>query len=137
MPFYPAWLYQAPGAPLHVLQQLRDFYIAEYNDPIVQEDKQPHYMGILFVIEVAMQLPIAFYSVYRLGLGSGKRAGTTGRFELALLVYALETALSTVLCLHFVYSLDPVEYPKRNVMLLQNYGPWFVARKFAANPVGF
>lgn len=133
MPFYPAWLYRDPGAPLYFLQQLRDFYIAEYNDPIVQHDKQPHYMGILFVIEVAMQLPVSLYSIYQLGF-SGKR-GTTGHFELTLLVYALETLLSTVLCLHFVYMLDSDEYPKKIIILFQNYVPWFVARKSAADPV--
>lgn len=128
MPFYPAWLYKNPGTPLHFLQQLRDFYIAEYDDPIVQDDKGPHYMGILFVLEVAMQLPVALYAVYRLGVGRR----TTGTFELALLVYALETALSTVLVLHFVYMLDPAEYPQKNVLLFQNYVPWLISRESAA-----
>lgn len=132
MPFYPSWLYKDPGAPLHVLQHLRDFYIAEYNDPIVQDDKQPHYMGILFAIEVGMQLPVTLYALYRLGFGSGTKGGrTTGPFELMLLVYALETALSSVLCLHFVYLLDPVEYPKKDITILQGYVPWVVARKSA------
>lgn len=133
VPFYPAWLYKDPGAPLHILQQLRDFYVSEYNDPIVQEDKQPHYMGIFFAIEIAMQLPMAFYSVYRL---SGKKV-TSGRFELALLVYALETALSSVLCLHFVYLQDPVEYPKKDITILQGYVPWVVARKFLPSTLAF
>lgn len=138
VPFYPAWLYKTPGTPLHFLQQLRDFYIAQYDDPIVQDDKAPHYMAILFVLEVAMQLPVALYAVYRLGLGARR---TTGPFELVLLVYALETALSTVLVLHFVYLLDPAEYPQKNVLIFQNYVPWLIARESAATtsrrPIGF
>lgn len=132
VPFYPAWLYQPPGAPLHVLEQLRAWYVAAYDDPVVQPAKAPHYMGILFGLEVALQFPVAVY--YVVAACCQKTTTTVGPLlELVLLVYALETALSTVLVLDFVYALDPVAYPLKNVLLFQNYLPWFLARtSFAA-----
>lgn len=132
VPFYPVWLYQPPGAPLHALEQLRAWYVAAYNDPVVQPAKAPHYMGILFALEVALQFPVAVY--YVVAACCRKTTTTVGPLlELVLLVYALETALSTVLVLDFVYGLDPAAYPLKNVLLFQNYLPWFLARtSFAA-----
>ncbi|KUI53809.1 hypothetical protein VP1G_01110 [Cytospora mali] len=121
--FYPEWLYKAPGSPLYCLQQLKDFYVATYNDPLVQPETEPNWIRLMFIIELCFQLPVVFYATWRL---SGKR-GTTGRLELLLLVYAFETAFSTLLCINDVFSWDPMVYSpeQKNVFLCQLYGPWF------------
>ncbi|ROW05445.1 hypothetical protein VSDG_00545 [Cytospora chrysosperma] len=121
--FYPEWLYKLPGSPLYFLQQLKDFYVATYNDPLVQPETEPHWMPLMFMVELCFQLPVVFYATWRL---SGK-SGTTGRLELLLLAYAFETAFSTLLCINDVFYWDPAVYSpdQKNVFLYQLYGPWF------------
>ncbi|ROW14041.1 hypothetical protein VPNG_04040 [Cytospora leucostoma] len=121
--FYPAWLYKTPETPLYFLQQLKDFYVATYNDPLVQPETEPNWIPVMFIIELFFQLPVVIYGAWSL---SGKR-GTTGPLELLLLVYAFETAFSTLLCINDVFSWDPAVYSpeQKNVFLYQLYGPWF------------
>lgn len=85
-------------------------------------------MPFLFSIEIAFQLPVSLYSVYRLGRGS---KGTTGAHELLLLIYAFETAFSTMLCLNHVVYLDPADFTpeQRDVFWYQLMGPWVAVRK--------
>lgn len=128
MQFYPDWLCTTPESPLYFLQQLKDFYVATYNDPLVQPESEPNWIRVMFKIELWFQLPAVIYAAWRL---SGKKS-TTGRLELLLLVYAFETAFSTLLCINDVFYWDPVVYPQeqKNVFLYQLYGPWFAIRKF-------
>lgn len=127
MQFYPPQLYKAPGSPLYFLQQIKDFYIAAYNDPLVQPETEPNWMHLVSVVEIAFQLPTALYAAWRL---SGSK-GTSGPFELLLLVYAFETAFSTLLCINDVFYWDPAVYSpeQKNVFLFQLYGAWLVIRK--------
>jgi hypothetical protein len=132
---YPSWLYQPPGSPLHFLQQLRTWYIATYNDPILQWSPEAaastlnhgHGSWIHFVllVEVMVSLPTAFYSVYQLGFAN---SGTSGPQELWLLVYAFETAFTTFICIHDVsYWDDSVYSPElKNTFLFNFFTPWFV-----------
>lgn len=126
--FYPPQLYKAPGSPLYFLQQIKDFYIATYNDPLVQPETEPNWMHMVSVVEIAFQLPVALYAAWRL---SGSK-GTSGPFELLLLVYAFETAFSTLLCVNDVFYWDPAIYSpeQKNVFIFQLYGAWLVIRKF-------
>lgn len=123
---YPAWLYQPEGSPLHVLQKIRDYDINTYNDPLFQEHLAPDFMHFLFVIEIGFQLPTVLYSLYRFRKGT-----TTGPFELLLLVYAFETAFSTVLCMNSVFFIDEQVFTpeQRTVFLWQLMGPWVAVRK--------
>jgi hypothetical protein len=125
--FYPPQLYKAPGSPLYFLQQIKDFYVATYNDPLVQPETEPNWMHMLSVVEMGLQLPVALYAAWRLG---GSR-GTSGPFELLLLVYAFETAFSTLLCINDVFYWDPAIYSQeqKNVFLFQLYGPWLIIRE--------
>lgn len=125
--FYPPQLYKAPGSPLYFLQQIKDFYIATYNDPLVQPETEPNWMHMVSVVEIAFQLPVALYAAWRL---SGSK-GTSGPFELLLLVYAFETAFSTLLCVNDVFYWDPAIYSpeQKNVFVFQLYGAWLVIRK--------
>lgn len=126
--FYPESLYRHPGSPLHLLQQLKDFYVVTYNDPLVQRATEPNWMRLMFAVELCFQLPVVCYAAWRLG----GRQGTTGRLELLLLAYAFETAFSTLLCINDVFYWDAAVYSpaQKNVFLFQLYGPWFVIRKF-------
>lgn len=131
--FYPPELYKAPGSPLYFLQQMKDFYISTYNDPLVQSETAPNWMHLVSVVEIGFQLPVALYATWRL---SGSR-GTSGPFELLLLVYAFETAFSTLLCINDVFYWDPAVYSReqKNVFLFQLYGAWLVIRESHLWPV--
>ncbi|KAJ0115475.1 integral membrane protein [Diaporthe amygdali] len=122
--FYPPQLYKTPESPLYFLQQIKDFYVATYNDPLVQPETEPNWMHMVSVVEIGFQLPVALYAAWKL---SGKK-GTSGPFELLLLVYAFETAFSTLLCINDVFYWDPAVYSReqKNVFLFQLYGAWLV-----------
>ncbi|KAK2613969.1 hypothetical protein N8I77_000835 [Diaporthe amygdali] len=122
--FYPPQLYKTPESPLYFLQQIKDFYVATYNDPLVQPETEPNWMHMVSVVEIGFQLPVALYAAWKL---SGRK-GTSGPFELLLLVYAFETAFSTLLCINDVFYWDPAVYSQeqKNVFLFQLYGAWLV-----------
>ncbi|OAA66832.1 hypothetical protein SPI_01408 [Niveomyces insectorum RCEF 264] len=141
---YPAWLCAAPGSPLHALHRFRQWYVATYNDPLVQWTPDPavraglggaggSWLPLFFALELGFALPTALYAVYRLagvvrgGNGGGRTTGrTTGPLELLLLVYAFETALTTAVCIHDVAYWDPAVYSvaQKNVFRYQLMGPW-------------
>lgn len=84
-------------------------------------------MHFFFTIELGFQLPVALYSAYRFNRGT-----TTGGHELLLLVYAVETALSTMLCMNHAAYLDPKDFTpeQRDVFFYQLMGPWVAFRKW-------
>lgn len=128
MPFlYPAWLYQPPGSPLHFMQQLRDYDINTFNDPLFQPDLAPNFMPFLFALEMGFQLPTVVYSLLRLRKGT-----TSGPFELLLMVYAFETAFTTALCMYSVFYIDEAVFTpaQRSVFLWQLMGPWLAVREY-------
>ncbi|CAN8101942.1 unnamed protein product [Discula destructiva] len=118
---YPEWMYRPKGSPLHFLQMIRDYDVNTYNDPLFQEHLAPDFMHFLFVLEIGFQLPTVLYSLYRFQQGT-----TSGPFELLLLVYAFETAFSTVLCMDSVFFIDETLFTpaQRTVFLWQLMGPW-------------
>lgn len=125
---YPAWLYKETGSPLHFLQKISDYYIETYNDPLVQSATEPNWIQLFFLVELAFSLPTAIYAAFYL---SGTR-GTTGPLELLWLVYAFETAFSTLICINEIFYFDPAVYSQdaKNVFMYHLYGPWFVIREF-------
>ena len=133
MHFYPAWLYKAPGSPLHFLELIQSHYIATYNDPIAQWTPQTAtghdaWIPLFLRIEVVFSLPLVLYAVYRLGI---QRAGTTGPVELLFLVYAFETAFTTLVCINDVFWWDDAVYDQelKRTFIVNLFGPWFVIRK--------
>ncbi|KAL2158702.1 hypothetical protein VTH06DRAFT_4184 [Thermothelomyces fergusii] len=134
---WPAWLYKPAGSPLHAAYALREWYVAQYNDPIVQwtaEAAGAHdsWMGLFLHLEAVFLLPTVVYGLYR--LGASRRGGTSGADELLLLVYALEVAFTTLVCIHHLSFLDEAAYPPavKREMQLQLYGPWFVVPALGA-----
>jgi len=88
----------------------------------------------LFIwFELVFSLPLAIYSLYAFGV---KRAGTTGPYELLMLVYAFETAFTTAVCIHDVQYWDPKVYSpaQKNMFMYQLFGPWLVVRECSAFP---
>ncbi|KAK3938324.1 hypothetical protein QBC46DRAFT_355966 [Diplogelasinospora grovesii] len=128
--FYPKWLYASPESPLHFMQLIKDNYISTYNDPIAQwtaETATQHssWIPLFLSIEMLFSAPIVLYAVYRLGV---KRAGTTGANELLFLVYAFETAFTTLVCIHDVLYWDDAVYniDLKRTFVFNLFGPWFV-----------
>lgn len=141
--FYPAWLCADPGSPLHALHTFRQWYVATYRDPLV--DWTPaagaalgaggRWMGLFLGIELLFTLPVVLYAVLRFSRATARTATTTttGPFELLLLVYAFETALTTAVCIHDVGGWNTAVYSAadKNVFRFQLFGPWFAMRKFS------
>ncbi|KAL2132980.1 hypothetical protein VTI74DRAFT_3050 [Chaetomium olivicolor] len=133
---YPAWVYEPKGAPLHAVFAVKQWYIQTYNDPIVQwsaETASGHdsWMGLFLHLEFLFLLPTVLYGVYRLVV---QRRGTSGGDELLFLVYALEVAFTTLVCIYDTYYLDSVVYPEelKQTLRIQFYGPWLVVPTLGA-----
>ncbi|CAK7237322.1 hypothetical protein SCUCBS95973_009920 [Sporothrix curviconia] len=140
---YPAWLVADAGAPLHFLHTFRQWYVATYRDPLIEWTPARDaalgaggsWMSLFLWIELTFTLPVVFYAVYRfasklsskLSSKPATSASTTGPLELLLLVYALETALTTAVCIHDVGFWNPAVYSTadKNVFRFQLFGPWF------------
>jgi hypothetical protein len=130
---WPAWLYEPAGAPLHAAFEMKEWYIQKYNDPIVQwsaETASGHdsWMGLFMHLEFFFLLPTVLYAIYRLAV---QRRGTSGGDELLFLVYALEVAFTTLICIYDTGFLDEAVYPAavKRELQFQLYAPWFVLRK--------
>ncbi|KAK4445475.1 hypothetical protein QBC34DRAFT_333135 [Podospora aff. communis PSN243] len=128
--FYPPSLYLPPSSPLHIFHAVKQAYIAELNDPIVQwtpETASGHdsWMGLFVYFEMALALPVMLFTVYRLGV---QRKGTSGAHELALLVYGFEAAFTTGVSMHDVGYWDGGVYTEemKRKLLWQVYAPWVV-----------
>jgi hypothetical protein len=138
---WPAWAYEPAGAPLHAAYELKQWYIQKYNDPVVQwspETAAGHdsWMGLFLYLEFAFLLPTVLYGVYRLAV---QRRGTSGCDELLFLVYALEVAFTTLVCIYDTFYWDNAVYSAelKRELQVQLYGPWFVIRKcLSKDPVG-
>lgn len=130
---WPAWVYEPPAAPLHVFYTLKEWYIKEYNDPIVQWSAttatgHDSWMGLFLYLELAFLLPTVLYGIYRLGV---QRRGTSGADELLFFVYALEMAFTTLVCIFDSFYWDSTVYSAdlKRTFWVQFYGPWFVICK--------
>lgn len=131
---YPGFLVAEPGAPLHFLHRFRAWYIATYNDPLMQwapegaGDGGHSWIPLFFWLELLFLLPVTLYGIRELGV---RRRGTRGQTELLFLVYALEVAFTTLVVINDVSYWDPAVYSdeQKNVFRFQLYGPYFVMRE--------
>ncbi|GKT61819.1 integral membrane protein [Colletotrichum tofieldiae] len=119
-----------PSSPLYFLQLLRDFYISTYNDPyfVTPHDGLPSWFKLFTYIEIFYQVPMAIWMVYRFS----RRTGTTPGFELAVLVFTVECAMTTLTCIYDTLHWDPAVYSQaqKSVFIFNLYGPWVLIRKF-------
>ncbi|KAL2262403.1 hypothetical protein VTK26DRAFT_1452 [Humicola hyalothermophila] len=133
---WPQWLYEPAGAPLHAIYTAKEWYIKTYNDPIIQwsvETASGHdsWMGLFMHVEAVFVLPVVLYAIYRLGV---QRRGTSGADELLFMLYALEIAFTTLVCINDVLFWDSAVYPAelKRTFLVQFYGPFFIIPSLGA-----
>ncbi len=133
---YPSRLVVPADAPLHSLWTFHEWYLRTYGDPIVgwtPADGGRSWVPLFMWAEAGFLLPTALYAAYRLApLPSRAAAGTTGPFELLLLVYSFHTALTTATCIHDVFYWDPTVFSQqqKDMFTYQMFGPWFTVGKF-------
>lgn len=135
------WLCADPGAPLHFLHTFRQWYVATYRDPLIEWTPASgaalgaggSWTALFLWMELLFSLPVVVYAARRLTAARAPTmtTTTTGPLELLLLVYALETALTTAVCIHDVGYWSPSAYSAadKNVFRFQLYGPWLVMRE--------
>jgi hypothetical protein len=128
VPFYPKFLYASPSAPLHFLLSLRATYVSLTTDPFFAHDSHDPWFEAFLYIEALAQFPLAVYLVTKLA-AAGK--GTSGRTELAGLVFACLTAMGSVVCCYHLVQLGPevVSVEKKAMLLYGEYLPFAVIRK--------
>jgi len=126
-------MYEPAGSLLHAAFRSKQWYIAKYNDPIVQwtpETSAGHdsWMGLFLFLEAAFLLPAIVYGLYCFGI---RRKGTSGGNELLFFVYALEVWFTTVVCTFDVWNLDSAVWSAaiKRTLVTQFYGPYLVLRK--------
>ncbi|KAI4866057.1 transmembrane protein 6/97 [Hypoxylon rubiginosum] len=126
VPLYPASLWVPPSSPLHFLRELRVYYIETYNDQFFAPPPAPipSFFPLFAFLELVFHLPVSVWAVRVLfrggsGSGSGNQGGLSGRAELLLLVYGIETALTTATCMYEAFLWDPaVVTAEQKVVLL-------------------
>jgi len=137
VPLYPANLWQPPTGPLHFLHRLRSWYVSTYNDPIMQwtpDLGRDNWISLFFHLEILFLLPTCMYAVYQHGVRADRKDGGrfTGPEELLYLVYAFQTAFTTLVCIHDVAYWDPGVYSAsaKRMFVFGLYGPYFAIRKW-------
>ncbi|KAI2602161.1 transmembrane protein 6/97 [Hypoxylon sp. NC1633] len=118
VPLYPSRLWVPSASPLHFLYRLRVYYIETYNDQFFAPPPAPipSFFTLFAFLELVYHLPVSVWAVRALYRGAGN---LDGRAELVLLVYGIETALTTATCMWEAYLWDPVVVTaQQKVMLL-------------------
>ncbi|KAI1638647.1 transmembrane protein 6/97 [Biscogniauxia mediterranea] len=112
VPLYPASLWAGPSAPLGVLSDLRSYYFRTYNDrffapPSSASPPPPSFFVLFSWLELLFHLPVSAWAVRALSPLSSSSSAPGGAAELLLLVYGVETALTTATCMWEAYLWDP------------------------------
>ncbi|KAI0888545.1 transmembrane protein 6/97 [Annulohypoxylon maeteangense] len=132
VPLYPTSLWVPPSSPLHFLYKLRVYYIETYNDQFFAPPPAPipSFFPLFAFLELVFHLPVSLWAVRAL-LSGGRSAGSTikqsglvGSAELLLLVYGIETALTTATCMYeaFLWDSAVVTAEQKMVLLGGLYG---------------
>ncbi|KAI0905862.1 transmembrane protein 6/97 [Ustulina deusta] len=124
VPLYPASLWQPSDAPLRVLGDLRSYYVATYNDQFFAAPAAPPFFVLFAFFELVFHLPVSLWAVGALWGGRGPRSGGA---ELLLLVYGLQTAVTTLTCMYEAALWDPavVSFEQKTVLIGGLYGGYF------------
>ncbi|KAI0459485.1 transmembrane protein 6/97 [Xylaria acuta] len=124
VPLYPSSLWVPGDSPLHFLFSLREYYIATYNDQFFLPPPAsiPSFFPLYAFLELVFHLPVSLWAVRAFGAGAGSRL--SGSAELLLLVYGVETALTTLTCMYDIFLWDPavVTAAQKSVLLGGLYG---------------
>ncbi|KAI5862069.1 transmembrane protein 6/97 [Durotheca rogersii] len=127
VPLYPTALWVPPSSPLHFLYDLRVYYIETYNDQFFAPPPAPipSFFPLFAFLELVFHLPVSLWAVGAFLRGDGgKQSALGGRSELLLLVYGIETALTTATCMYEALLWDPavVTVQQKVVLLGGLYG---------------
>lgn len=129
VPLYPTSLWVPPDSPLHVLSDLRTYYIETYNDQFFRPPPAsiPSFFPLFAFLELVFHLPVSLWAVraFLRGVSTGRRL--SGSAELLLLIYGLETALTTFTCMYEAALWDPavVSFEQKTVLIGGLYGGYF------------
>ncbi|KAI1134445.1 transmembrane protein 6/97 [Hypoxylon sp. FL0543] len=140
VPLYPASLWVPPSSPLHFLYELRVYYMETYNDQFFAPPPAeiPSFFPLFAFLELVFHLPVSLWAV-RVLLGSSRGgsgvegSGLKGRAELLLLVYGVETALTTATCMYEAFLWDPavVSAQQKMVLLGGLYGGYLAVGEYS------
>ncbi|KAH7031657.1 transmembrane protein 6/97 [Microdochium trichocladiopsis] len=123
VPLYPHSLWVPASAPLHFLHDLRAWYLATYADQFFAAPPAvaPAFFTFFTLLELVFHFPVSVWAVRRLG---GKQLD--GAAELVLLVYGIETVLTTACCMFEAYHWDAalVTSEQRVMLLTALYGSY-------------
>ncbi|KAI1820001.1 transmembrane protein 6/97 [Xylaria intraflava] len=132
VPLYPSHLWQPEESPLHILSTLRDYYLENYNDQFFRPPPAqiPTFFPLYAYLELLFHLPVSLWAVRVFLRGprrSSSRARLSGSAELLLLVYGIETALTTLTCMYDAAHWDPavVTLEQKKVLIGGLYGGYF------------
>ncbi|KAI1473778.1 transmembrane protein 6/97 [Daldinia eschscholtzii] len=121
VPLYPTSFWVPPSSPLHFLYDLRVYYINTYNDQFFAPPPAtiPSFFPLFAFLELVFHLPVSLWAVRT--LFGGKLNGSA---ELLLLVYGIETVLTTATCMYEAFLWDPavVTAEQKVVLLCGLYG---------------
>ncbi|KXJ88290.1 transmembrane protein 6/97 [Microdochium bolleyi] len=124
VPLYPASLWQPATAPLRFLGDLRAYYLTTYADQFFVPPPAvvPAFFKFFTLLELVLHLPVSVWAVRKLS-GSSSSSSSSSRLdgpgELVLLVYGIETVLTTACCMYEAYFWDvAVITSEQRVMLL-------------------
>ena len=131
---YPDWVVKSPSSPLHFLHNVREQYIADYNDPFLiwTPEKGPSFVPLFMNFEFVYALPVVLFTVYRLARGRG----ITGPHQLLVLLYGFGTAATCGVAINDVSSWDPKVYSpeQKDVFRYRLFLPHLVFRESRASP---
>ncbi|KAH8680828.1 transmembrane protein 6/97 [Xylariales sp. PMI_506] len=125
VPFYPRSLWAVPDAPLSFLGDLRTYYYETYKDQFFTPAPAPipSFFPLFAFFELAFHLPVSVWAVAAL---SKKKKSIGGRAELLLLIYGVETVLTTATCIWEAWLWDEnlVSLSEKAVLLGGMYGSY-------------
>ncbi|KAK5624884.1 hypothetical protein RRF57_000600 [Xylaria bambusicola] len=125
VPLYPHSLWQPSGAPLRFLGELREYYVSTYNDQFFKPPPAeiPSFFTLFAFLELTFHLPVSLWAVG--ALKGGKLS--SGGAELLLLVYGLQTAITTFTCMYDAALWDPavVTFEQKKTLVGGLYGSYF------------
>ncbi|KAI1098737.1 transmembrane protein 6/97 [Jackrogersella minutella] len=136
VPLYPTSFWVPPSSPLHFLYELRVYYLDTYNDQFFAPPPAdiPNFFPLFAFLELVFHLPISLWAVRTLlggnrGASNGvRRSGLNGRAELLLLVYGIETTLTTATCMYEAFLWDPaIVTTQQKVVLLGGFYGGYLA----------
>ncbi|KAI0132899.1 transmembrane protein 6/97 [Xylariales sp. AK1849] len=122
VPFYPSSLWSTPGAPLSFLGDLRVYYLKTYKDQFFAPAPAtiPSFFPLFAFLELVFHLPVSIWAVKEFW----KKGGLSGKGELLILVYGVETAVTTATCMWEAWLWDEklITLAEKGVLLGGLYG---------------